>query len=493
MAESEWNETGTYENLYERLTAYSDTDYYPFHMPGHKRAEIPFINPYKIDITEIEGFDNLHHAQDVLLEAQKRLEGLYQSRKSYYLVNGSTCGILSAAGACAKRGDSVIIARNCHKAVYNAVKIFGLQADHVYPEFMQCGIQGQIRPQDIEKLLSERKNVRFVLVTSPSFDGIVSDIAQIARIVHAHHAYLIVDEAHGAHFTFSRYFPESAVSQGADIVIHSLHKTLPSFTQTAALHIAGDLADEHKVEEMLGMFQTSSPSYLFMAGIDLCMNLLEKSGQELFETYEQRLSWFYENCRELKSLHVLTSKDYEPYHVFDADKSKIVICTLRAEMNGKQLYECLLRKYHLQLEMYSERYVLAMTSIMDTQEGFERLLSALREIDEELNRNASQEQSMELTVLQRAYAAREKVLEISEAGYYNIEETPLEESSGRICGETVFLYPPGIPMIVPGEVISDDLVSVLEECRNMGLNIQGMKDKQKRKILTVAYRQENRI
>ena len=131
MKKMELNEIKMYQDLYERLAAYSDTDYYPFHMPGHKRASLSFCNPYKIDITEIDGFDNLHHAEDLLMEAQKRLANLYQSRQSFYLVNGSTCGILSAAGAAAKRGDSVIIARNCHKAAYNAVKIFGLKTDYI--------------------------------------------------------------------------------------------------------------------------------------------------------------------------------------------------------------------------------------------------------------------------------------------------------------------------------------------------------------------------
>lgn len=491
MKKMELNEIKMYQDLYERLAAYSDTDYYPFHMPGHKRASLPFCNPYKIDITEIDGFDNLHHAEDLLMEAQKRLANLYQSRQSFYLVNGSTCGILSAAGAAAKRGDSVIIARNCHKAAYNAVKIFGLKTDYIYPEFMQCGIQGQIRPDELERLFNKRKNIRFVMITSPTYDGIVSDIEKIADIVHAHHAYLIVDEAHGAHFSLSSYFPESAVSRGADIVIQSLHKTLPSFTQTAVLHVAGDRMDVSKVQEMLGIFQTSSPSYLLMAGIDLCVKMIVQSGKELFDTYHQRLASFYKKCEGLKHLHVLTRKDYHAYRVFDTDQSKIVISTLGTAMNGKQLYDCLLNRYHLQTEMYSAWYVLAMTSMMDTQEGFERLAHALWEIDEELGRNQnllSGETCTEL-FLKRVYAPREKVLEISDAGYYNIEETLLEESSGRICAEYIYLYPPGIPIIVPGEMISDQFLCILGECRGMGLNLQGMKDQMIRKILTITYKQ----
>ena len=193
----------------------------------------------------------------------------------------------------------------------------------------------------------------------------------------------------------------------------------------------------------------------------------------------------------MKHLHVLTRKDYHAYRVFDTDQSKIVISTLRTAMNGKQLYDCLLNRYHLQTEMYSAWYVLAMTSMMDTQEGFERLAHALWEIDEELGRNQnllSGETCTEL-FLKRVYAPREKVLEISDAGYYNIEETLLEESSGRICAEYIYLYPPGIPIIVPGEMISDQFLCILGECRGMGLNLQGMKDQMIRKILTITYKQ----
>lgn len=473
-----------YDNLYERLCAYADTDYYPFHMPGHKRAELAFRNPYKIDITEIEGFDNLHYAEEILLEGQKRLGMMYHSRRSFYLVNGSTCGILSAAGALAKPGEDVLIARNCHKSVYNAAKIFGFKTHYVYPEFMQCGIQGQVDPGEMERMLNKCPDIKLVVITSPSYEGIVSDIAKIAETVHAHHAYLLVDEAHGAHFSLSSKFPESSVSQGADIVIQSLHKTLPCFTQTAVLHIASERVSEDRVKEMLSIFQTSSPSYLLMAGIEQCVRMLEASREELFEQYDEKLTRFYYQCGRLKHLHVLMAEDYEPYHVFDVDRSKIVISTIGTSLDGKKLYECLLHRYHLQLEMYSAQYVLAMTSLMDTKEGFERLLHALMEIDD-LSDGQEKDACIE-GFLERVYARREKVLEISNAGYYNIEETLLEESAGKVCAEYIYLYPPGIPMIVPGERISGEFASVLKECREMGLKIQGMKDKECQKIVTVA-------
>lgn len=478
-----------YQELYERLDAYAKTDYYPFHMPGHKRAELNFCNPYKIDLTEIEGFDNLHHAEEILLKSQERLSKLYQSIKSYYLINGSTCGILSAVGALTKPKDRIIMARNCHKAVYHAAKLFGLKTEYVYPRLMECGIQGEIDAGEVERAFQKYPDASLVVLPSPTFDGIVSEISKIAGIAHRYGAYCIVDEAHGAHFSLSSFFPESAVRQNADLVIQSLHKTLPSFTQTAALHIASDRVDISKVEEMLGIFQSSSPSYILMGGIDRCIGMLERSGKQLFEQYAARLASFYKMCENLKYLHVLAEKDYETYQVPGVDRSKIVILTENAPIDGVELYQLLLYQYHLQMEMFCVHYVLGMTSIMDTQEGFERLAHALLETDRRLGEGLEIKRELKFVCakdfLQKAYAEREKVMEISEATYYNKEEVLLADSIGKICAESIYLYPPGIPMIVPGEVISEEMIEVLAQCQRIGLHIQGMQDKKHQKIVTV--------
>lgn len=460
--------------LDECLEEYAESDYYPFHMPGHKRVPLCFKNPYEIDITEIEGFDCLHHADGILANAQQRLSKLCQSRKSYYLVNGSTCGILSAVGALTRAGDCIVMARNCHKAVYNAVKIFRLKVNYVYPKVMACGIQGNIDPNEVENALKMNQKTKVVIITSPTYDGIVSDIRKIADITHKYNAYLIVDEAHGAHFSLNAFFPESAVRQDADVVIQSLHKTLPSFTQTAALHLASDRADSRRIEEMLRIFQTSSPSYVLMAGMEKCVRLLEKSGKELFARYWEKLSGFYERCRRLKYLHVLTAADYDPCGFYDVDQSKLLISTLHAPIDGKALYDRLLNTYHLQLEMYSAEYVLAMTSIMDTQEGFDRLFGALVEIDEHFCEVEKKKCMEEFSFLKQAYAVREKVMEISDIDDYYIEETPLKDCAGKVCAGYISLYPPGIPIIVPGEVITNELIIFLEMCQTKNRNVQGL-------------------
>ena len=217
-------------------------------MPGHKRQSLHFPNPYAIDITEIDGFDNLHHAEGILKEAQERAAELYGSRECFYLINGSTCGLLAAISAAAKRGETVLVARNCHKAVYHALFLRELSANYLYPVITENGIMGQITAEQVEEALSQDPTIKTVILTSPTYEGIGSDIGKISTVAHRHGAALIVDEAHGAHFGFGAGFPENAVRQGADAVIMSLHKTLPSFTQTALLHLCSDRISSAEVK-----------------------------------------------------------------------------------------------------------------------------------------------------------------------------------------------------------------------------------------------------
>ena len=272
------------DNLYKELELYGKKDYYPFHMPGHKRnaAVISTDFPFERDITEIDGFDNLHHPEGLILEAQKRAADLYGSKECFFSVNGSTAALLSAVSACVTRGGQILMARNCHKAVYHAVYLRDLKPTYVYPHLEhELGINGGITPSRVKRALEENPDIEAILITSPTYDGVVSDVAGISRIAGEYHIPLIVDEAHGAHFCFSDYFPVSAVELGADIVIQSIHKTLPSMTQTAVLHRCSDRVSSDMLKRFMGIYQSSSPSYILMASIDACMDKIEKDGQEL--------------------------------------------------------------------------------------------------------------------------------------------------------------------------------------------------------------------
>lgn len=467
--------------MYQQLISYGESDVYPFHMPGHKRRALPFPNPYTIDITEIDGFDNLHHAEGLIREAEERAAKLYGADRSYYLVNGSTCGLLAAICAAARRGDKVLAARNCHKAVYHAISMQGLSAEFLYPAITRGDLQGQITAAQVEEALTKHPDIAVVILTSPTYEGIVSDVAAIAACCHAHGAALIVDEAHGAHFGFGAGFPENAVRLGADVVIMSLHKTLPSFTQTALLHCNGTRIDPGRVARYLGVYETSSPSYLFMAGMDACIDLIREQGAELFAEYRRRLDAFYRDTADLAQLHVMRREDLCKEEAYDWDDSKLIIYA--GAMGGEALHQELLGHYHLQMEMVSADYVLGMTSLMDTDEGMRRLVTALHEIDEKNGRlvtalHETEEKNGRLNAAEAGFTARmyrenPRRMQIYQALDLPYREVPLDEAVGKMAADYVYLYPPGIPLIVPGEVITEEFIRHIRECRERKLNVEG--------------------
>lgn len=502
--------------LLERLTEYAGSDAYPFHMPGHKRREIPdgipggFPDPYGIDITEIDGFDNLHHAEGILKDAMETAAAIYGADRSWYLVNGSTCGILSAVFAATENGGKILTARNCHKAVYHAICLNRLEAEYLYPEeITEFRINGGIRAEDVRKALEKDAmrcagnsgdvrgkitKIQAVLITSPTYEGVVSDIRAIADAAHEYGIPLIVDEAHGAHLEYAdqcHSFPKSALEYGADIVIQSLHKTLPCFTQTAILHVKGKLVDQDRISRYLSMFQTSSPSYLFMAGMERCIRYMDGDGRNEMIRYEKRLERFMERMEGLQVLEVLDREICGKYRtVAGWDPSKIVVSTMRAEdFHGEELAETLRRKYHLEMEMTAPEYVIAMTSLMDTEEGFERLGTALLGIDGVLRRR------MESGRKEKAASETPEGLEsklshpvrrmlICEAMDADTERTAFQDTVGKVSAEFVYLYPPGIPIIAPGEVFTDAIVEKIMAYKAAGLLVQGPADPDADVILT---------
>ena len=509
--------------LLERLTEYAGSDAYPFHMPGHKRREIPdgipggFPDPYGIDITEIDGFDNLHHAEGILKDAMETAAAIYGADRSWYLVNGSTCGILSAVFAATENGGKLLTARNCHKAVYHAICLNRLEAEYLYPEeITEFGINGGIRAEDVRKALEKdamrcagnsgdvrgkTTKIQAVLITSPTYEGVVSDIRAIADAAHEYGIPLIVDEAHGAHLEFAdqcHSFPKSALEYGADIVVQSLHKTLPCFTQTAILHVKGKLVDQDRISRYLSMFQTSSPSYLFMAGMERCIRYMDGDGRNGMVRYEKRLEHFMERMEGLQVLEVLDREICWKYRtVAGWDPSKIVVSTMRAEdFHGEELAETLRRKYHLEMEMTAPEYVIAMTSLMDTEEGFERLGTALLEIDGALRHCVESEQqkekgeSKEKERCETPEATESKVshpirrMLICEAMDADTERTAFQDTVGKVSAEFVYLYPPGIPIIAPGEVFTDAIVEKIMAYKAAGLLVQGPADPDADVILT---------
>ncbi len=354
------------------------------------------------------------------------------------------------------------MARNCHKSVYHAVFMNELQPAYLYPEQKKpFEINGEITGLEVERLLEENPDAKAVVIVSPTYDGVVSDVHAIAQVVHKRSIPLIVDEAHGAHFGFHPYFLQNANRQGADIVIHSLHKTLPAPTQTALLHINGSIADRKNIEKYLHMLQSSSPSYILMAGIDLCLRWLEEESGQIFDKYVKILEEARRKLKELKCLKLIETERF--------DRSKILISTKDCTISGKKLYEILLEEYHLQMEMASMEYVTALTSVGDTKEGFARLLDALKKIDTEQETISGKEKAFTLPRLRQVC----KSSDIEEDGIF----LAWEECEGKVAAEYAYIYPPGIPLIVPGEEINMETICLLKRYRQLGFQIEGTQKK----------------
>lgn len=459
--------------LFEKLKEYADSDYLPMHMPGHKRRMGEIGNPFFIDITEIGGFDNLHHAQGLLLEAQKRAASLYRSEETHYLINGSTAGILSAVSGCTSFGGKILLARNSHKSAYHAVLLRGLRIHCIYPQSTgKMGINGVILPEDVDKALQSDPDIQAVLVTSPTYDGVVSDIKAIARIVHRYGIPLIVDEAHGAHFPFSGHFPEDSVSCGADVVIHSLHKTLPTLTQTALIHLNGSLIDKENIRKFLTVYQSSSPSYVLMASLDNCVEWIDRH-RDAFETLWGRIQKLRDGLRGMKKLRLL--------EIAGMDETKILVSVQDAGIDGHELDRILREEYHIEMEMACSTYVCAITSVGDTEESLKRLLTAFLDLDERLC--CGSEQSVKCTeALNMPRQSTDEVLPteavctILKASEGEKESCPIRDACGKISGDFVVLYPPGIPILAPGEKISREIEDRLLEYEKEGFEVHGVRD-----------------
>ena len=522
-----------YNDILSKLDKYKDENIVPMHMPGAKRnKELIELymgdmgNPYEKDITEINGFDNMHNAETIIKDAFDEAAELYGADESWYLVNGSTAGNMSAICGVTHKNDVVIMARNCHISVYNAVILNELNPVYIYPEYdEEYGYYKGITLKEIKVIVDkyssdhDRNDIKAVILTSPTYEGNVSDIKSIAEYLHQYNIPLIVDEAHGAHFNFSESFPQSAVKSGADVVINSVHKTLPSLTQTAIMHINYGIVDVERIRRYWNIYQSTSPSYILMSSIARSLSIVKNDGDKLFAEYVDKLTILRNGLSELKHIRLINTDDI----------SKLVL----GYKDAKWLYDTLFYKYKIQLEMSSIKYVIAMTSIFDSQEYYDRFLTALKEIDEELDnrflaalKEIDEEIDESISKYDREDILNSKVdkdldnrfnsihngeadnrlnyssinnqdngnkvnianfrdeqtLTIAEAfnrrDLSGCDEIQMnnEKIYGKISGESVYVYPPGIPILCPGEVITRKIIAILEAAGEAGLEVVGVKE-----------------
>ena len=455
--------------LYDKIKDYLKSGIYPFHMPGHKRSKavLDGVLPYEADLTEINGFDNLQNPEGCIKEVEKKAAQTYGVGNAFLLVNGATGGILSTVRSMTNYGDTIIMARNCHKSVYNAVELCGLNAVYALPDVdSEFGIFASISPKQIEKLLYENNNVKLVIITSPTYEGIVSDVKSISEICHKFGAKLFVDEAHGAHFPFSDKFPCEAVKIGADAAVVSLHKTLPSLTQTALL-LTNDNSITDILKSNLSVFQTSSPSYILMSSIDRCIDLIN-SNNILFNEYISNLKIFSEKCKSLSRLKVMCcgNDSLSNHSFYDFDIGKIIVSSAYTNITGKELANILRDKYKIEIEMAYTDYIIAMTSVCDTKDSFILLSEALLEIDKTCIRLEKKRKS-----LNYLYRLPERKVKSSEKYRFKSRKISVNDSLNMVSLEYVWAYPPGIPLIVPGEIINKNTIMQIKNLTQSGINV----------------------
>ena len=409
---------------------------YPFHMPGHKRNADFGILGSDIDITEIENFDNLHHAESSILEIETKLKNIYGAKKSFMLVNGSTVGILSAVLAVTNKGDKIVIARNCHESVYNACFLNELNVVYIEPKFnTENGFYGKVTQSAVDKVLKENSDAKALVITSPTYEGVISDVTAPVP--------LIIDSAHGAHFGFSSFpkYPEG------DIVVSSLHKTLPALTQTAVINIYNEKFTP-RVKKYLSILETSSPSYVLMNSVS-----------KLAEILETKTALFDELSENLKELYA-TKLNRLKFVVTD-DMSKIVVSASVANINGVELSNILRNNYRIECEMASINYVLLMSSIGDKKGAFQNLSNALAQIDSTLK--SVPPKAIEKPPLPQKFCETFKE--------FQTVKTEFSECEGFVSGETVYAYPPDVPIICRGEIFTPSVIRYINECFKNEVNI----------------------
>jgi len=411
--------------LYEQLEIYLRGGRYPFHMPGHK-GNAEFLPPrplIELDVTELGETDNLHDARGCIAETQGRIAEIYGADESFLLVNGSTAGIVAAIGAVCGEGDIIAVARNCHRSVFSGMALSG-------------AVPFYFMPGDAVQAVGDTDRLpKAVIVTSPTYEGNVLDIAAIAEAAHRRGIVLIVDEAHGAHFPFHEIFPKGALELGADIVVHSFHKTLPAFSQSAALHLRGGRVDARRVQQMLMFVQTSSPSYLIMAATDYMLKMLRKDGK-WFERYAERL---------IKLRNALGEQVAE-----SDDIGKLVLPMTNGEEWAKES--------KMAFEMITKNYVLAMTSVADRQDGFDLLLRSMDGVKGRLCAGGTRLAGAH----QAIYPLPEIVLSPRATIGLAVRRVLLSDSVGEVAGGFLMRFPPGVPIVAPGERITGEMIRMSE-------------------------------
>lgn len=450
-----------------------------FHMPGHKgKNALVDWSKYvpAIDTTEVEGVDNLLEPRGIIQESQRNAAKVFGSKETLYCVNGSTGSNYIAMATVTKPGDKVLIQRNCHKSIYNALILNKLNPIYIYPNYNEnYNLLTGVFPEDIERELTEHPDIKAVVLTYPNYYGVCFDLKKIADIVHEHGKVLLVDEAHGPHMGLLDKLPMSAIKAGADIVIHSTHKTLPSLTQTSLMHICSDRIDMNKLRDRYQLYTTTSPSYLFTLSNESAVAYMDGEGRD-------KLKWNVEKCEEvIKRLNAI-----DRVEVFTGDPTDETIISLDPTrilisidgIRGSQIKKRLRSEYNIRLEMSDYYYALALASLMNEDEDYEKLIAAI----EDMAKKSGYE---EINYVNVNMPTPKMIISPADAYYSKKAQVELKDAIGRIAAAPIIPYPPGIPLIVPGEEFTKEIYDHIIFLMENGLEIVGLMGEDKDHIVVV--------
>ncbi|MBP7175958.1 MAG: aminotransferase class I/II-fold pyridoxal phosphate-dependent enzyme [Thermoclostridium sp.] len=440
------------------------------HMPGHKAGRL-FSEQFKshllqYDLTELPGLDNLHRARGVLADSMKACAKAFGARESFFLVNGSTSGIHAMLAASLNKGDKLIVVRNCHISVINALILFGIHPVFIMPRYDE---QWQmVLPPSIEswrKTLDENPDVKGALVTSPDYYGLCTPLEELACLLHEREKFLLVDEAHGAHFAFSCHLPQTALQQGADACVQSFHKTMPALTQTAVLHLGTDRICCDRLKRCISMLTTTSPSYMLMASMEYACDFASREGQESYERLIGALNEMKTELADMDKLRLVP----DSLCGFQRDATRIVVDTSQTTFSGYHFSSILEHDYDIIAEMADETHVVFIVTPADTTEELHTVIKALKELDKKVmpcNPKAGI----------RPFEVQPGRCEIPSLSDYlgNVAYIPIESSIGFVSVSMVTPYPPGVPLLCPGETITENIIAQVQKLMHCGCELQGL-------------------
>ncbi len=467
------------ESLREALEALRREDRVSFHMPGHKYGGSGLKEGFKsfwdIDTTEIPGADNLHDPEGILLEAKKRAAAAYGAKESFLLVNGSSCGIMAMIMGTVRRGEKVVISRDAHRSIHQAVSLGGLHPVYIMPKVdSETGLIIGMDAEALEQVLADHADIKAVVCTYPAYSGACVDLPKIRKLTAAKGVQLLVDEAHGAHLWLSESLPPSTLSFGADVVVQSLHKTMPAMTQTAILHIGSERACRDQIAHYLTIFQSSSPSYVLLSSIDEAIGYGVSNGKETMAMLLPRIEAVKTKGRAL-GFEFWDETTLPKSLVWHFDQTKLCLSGQGLGLDGYGLDEAL-RRHGVQSEYALYSHVLLMASISNTVEDFHRLEEALKAISQEMSgvealpleqvKDGLLQLRSELVVLPTEAEMREK------------QAMALERAEGYLVAEWVIPYPPGVPILCPGERISGAHIEIISSYLAQGHKVLGVTEQQ---------------